>query len=153
MSMTEKADLTMDYGAAFKSTLAASPAFQEIENKLSDKGSIIVCGADGAQKAWIEEALRQKGPAILIVPDHKDLMRWEEDIHFFSPDAEILYFPIVEKADFAVTFTGTEALRGRMQALSALMNGRPVIVSHPPAFSPSGNRISIQEISQSGMSS
>ncbi len=112
----------------FLSRLQASPLLQDITSQLSPKGPVMVCGADGAQKAWIEEAIRQGKPAILIVPDHKDLVRWEEDIHFFSPDAEILYFPIVEKADFAVTFTGTEALRGRMQALSALLNGRPVIV-------------------------
>lgn len=46
----------------------------------------------------------------------------------FSPNTEILSFPVVENADFAVTFTGTEALRGRMRALSALLEGKAVVV-------------------------
>lgn len=46
----------------------------------------------------------------------------------FLSELEIFPFPVVEKADFAVTFTGTEALRGRMQALSALLNGKHCIV-------------------------
>ena len=96
---------------------------------LAARQAALICGADGAQKALIADTLRSRdGAAVVIVPSAKEAARWEEDLHFFAPDADILPFPIVEKADFAVTFTGTEALRGRMQALAAIAEKKPVII-------------------------
>lgn len=112
----------------FVSEFQQSEQGKQIQSLLSPGGAVMVCGADGGAKAWIGEAIRRGKSAVILVPEHKDIARWEEDLHFFAPDVEILPFPIVEKADFAVTFTGTEALRGRMQALSALLNEKPVIV-------------------------
>lgn len=116
-------------GPQLTERLRASGLLQPAADTLDRKQAAMICGADGAQKAWLEEALRTADqPAVIIVPEHKDILRWEEDLQFFSPDLEILPFPVVEKADFAVTFTGTEALRGRMQALSALLGGKRCVV-------------------------
>lgn len=115
-------------GPEFVSSFQQSGQCEDILSLLSPRGAVMVCGADGGAKAWIAESVRKGRPAVILVPEHKDIARWEEDLHFFAPDVEIFSFPVVEKADFAVTFTGTEALRGRMQALSALLNGKPVII-------------------------
>lgn len=96
---------------------------------LAEGRTAMICGAEDAQKAWILKALQEKPqPVVIITPDQKSALRWEEDMQFFSPNTEILSFPVVENADFAVTFTGTEALRGRMRALSALLEGKAVVV-------------------------
>lgn len=128
--MTETEQLpTGQTGRQLIAILRKSGLTQSISDALSQDRTIMVCGADGAQKTWIEETVRDADkPAIIIVPEHKDVQRWEEDLQFFCPELEIFPFPVVEKADFAVTFTGTEALRGRMQALSALLNGKHCIV-------------------------
>ncbi len=102
-----------------------------IENaskELRNQKSVVICGVEGTQKVWIAEALRQGKSVVCIVPKQKDLEHWEEDLPFFSLQIEVLHFPFAEKADFSVTFTSTEALRGQMQALAALLGPKPVLV-------------------------
>ncbi|MGN0953750.1 MAG: transcription-repair coupling factor, partial [Dialister sp.] len=91
----------------------------------------MVTGISGSQKALAAAALlRTYEQAIIIVPDQKDIFRWEEDLAFFAPDWEIHPFPLVEEAGFQVTFAGTERLRDRMQSLRLLMGkGKTVILA------------------------
>lgn len=127
--MSDEKRQAVPIGPQLAEALRVSPLTAEAQSALAKKQTVMVCGADGAQKAWIAEALRQAdAPMVLIVPEHRDIPQWEEDLQFFAPHGEILPFPVVEKADFAVTFTGTEALRGRMQALAALLQRRPCVI-------------------------
>lgn len=127
--MTDQETAGYAAGPALTEALRASGLLKDTRAVLARKQAAMVCGADGAQKAWIAAALRRKDrPAVCIVPEHRDILRWEEDLAFFAPGVEILPFPVVEKADFAVTFSGTETLRSRMQALAALAGGKPAVV-------------------------
>ena len=117
------------YSSFLRGLLQEDPMMVPVAETLAAGQAAMICGADGAQKTWIASVLRSIDKAsVIVVPNHKELLRWEEDLQFFLPETEILTFPIVEKADFAVTFTGTEALRGRMRALSAICNGRPSVI-------------------------
>lgn len=115
-------------GPQLAAELRGAGELEDLQGALEKKQTVVICGAEGAQKVWLAEALRKGQSAVCIVPEQKDLGRWEEDLRFFSPDIKVMPFPVVEKADFAVTFTGTEALRGQMQALAALLGTRPVLV-------------------------
>ena len=110
------------------SRLEKSGMLKGVQDTLAGRGSAMICGADGAQKAWIAGALApEKGTSVIIVPARKDILRWEEDLQFFGV-TEILPFPVVESADFAVTFTGTEMLSQRMEALSAILSGKKAVI-------------------------
>ena len=109
--------------------LRRTDVLRPVAEMLAEGRAAMICGAEDAQKAWILKALQEKPqPVVIITSDQKSALRWEEDMQFFSPNTEILSFPVVENADFAVTFTGTEALRGRMRALSALLEGKAAVV-------------------------
>ncbi len=113
---------------ALPEMLRHSPLAEEIHAAFQKDGAFLVCGADGAAKSWITASVFVDRPVIMIVPERKDIAVREQDLRFFLPDVEILPFPIVETADFSATHTGTEALRGRMQALSALISEKPCII-------------------------
>ena len=97
---------------------------------LDEKGKpLMMTGISGSQKALAAAALlKNYDRAVIIVPDQKDIFRWEEDLAFFAPDYDAHPFPLVEEAGFHVTFTGTERLRDRMQSLSLLMEDRKSVV-------------------------
>ncbi len=105
---------------------------KELESHLaiSDAKQVeCLSGISGSQKALAAAALLQTWEqAVIIVPDQKDIFRWEEDLAFFAPDISILSFPVVEEADVEVTFTSTERLRERMRTLGALLSGKPLVV-------------------------
>lgn len=89
----------------------------------------LITGISGSQKALAAAALlRHYRQAVIIVPDQKDLFRWEEDLAFFAPEADVRPFPLVEDSGFQVTFAGTERLRDRMQSLGKLMGKAPVVI-------------------------
>lgn len=116
-------------GARLSRALCGAPLMEEIWPHLSDRGPVMVCGADGSQKAWILAAIRDgTKPVILVAPEKKDLLLWETDLSFFAPDAVLLPFPVVERSGGSVSFTGTEPLRARMGALASLVEGRPAVV-------------------------
>ncbi len=114
--------------SALPEMLKHSPLAVEIHAAFRKDGAFLVCGADGAAKSWILSSVFEKRPMIMIVPERKDIAVREQDLRFFLPDVEILPFPIVETADFSATHTGTEALRGRMRALAALVSEKPCII-------------------------
>lgn len=97
---------------------------------LSEGGPTMICGAAGAQKALLTALAEEKlgKPLVVVVPEEKDILRWEEDLSFFSPKLSILPFPVVEEAECQVTFSSTERLRDRMGALSALVSGAPSVI-------------------------
>lgn len=107
---------------------SAGGGSEEIRNLIGAGGPVMASGADGSQKTLITAALLSGRPVVIVVPDRKAVPAWETDLSFFAPAAEVLSFPVVEEADFAVTFTGTEALRGRMRALAALTEGRQAVI-------------------------
>lgn len=110
------------------SRLQESGILKDVKDALFSDQTAMICGADGAQKAWIARALAPAaGTAVIIVPSQKEAARWAEDLQFFGL-TEILSFPVVESADFAVTFTGTEMLRQRMEALSAILCRKKAVV-------------------------
>lgn len=95
-----------------------------------EKGKpLMMTGISGSQKALAAAALlKNYDRAVIIVPDQKDIFRWEEDLAFFAPDYDAHPFPLVEEAVFHVTFTGTERLRDRMQSLSLLMEKKKTVI-------------------------
>lgn len=97
---------------------------------LDEKGKpLMMTGISGSQKALAAAALlKNYDRAVIIVPDQKDIFRWEEDLAFFAPDYDAHPFPLVEEAGFHVTFTGTERLRDRMQSLSLLMEKKKTVI-------------------------
>lgn len=97
---------------------------------LDEKGKpLMMTGLSGSQKALAAAALlKNYDRAVIIVPDQKDIFRWEEDLAFFAPDYDVHPFPLVEEAGFHVTFTGTERLRDRMQSLSLLMEKKKTVI-------------------------
>lgn len=97
---------------------------------LDEKGKpLMMTGISGSQKALAAAALlKNYDRAVIIVPDQKDIFRWEEDLAFFAPDYDVHPFPLVEEAGFHVTFTGTERLRDRMQSLSLLMEKKKTVI-------------------------
>lgn len=97
---------------------------------LAEKGKpLMMTGISGSQKALAAAALLKNcDRAVIIVPDQKDIFRWEEDLAFFAPDYDAHPFPLVEEAGFHVTFTGTERLRDRMQSLSLLMEKKKTVI-------------------------
>ncbi len=89
----------------------------------------LVSGISGSQKALLAASLlSQWKTAVIIVPEQKDIFRWEQDLAFFMPDVTVLSFPVVEEADVEVTFSSTERLRERMRTLGALLSEKPVVV-------------------------
>ena len=112
----------------FSETFRNSAFVRDIKEARKDDGSVLVYGAEGAAKACIASALFSAQGAVVIVPDRKAAILWEEDLRFFAPEIPIFSFPVVEYADFSVTHMGTEALRGRMCALAALLTKKPCIV-------------------------
>lgn len=102
----------------------------DTELAISD-GKQVECisGISGSQKALAAASFLQTWKqAVIIVPDQKDIFRWEEDLAFFAPDVSVLSFPIVEEADVEVTFTSTERLRERMRTLGGLLSEKPLVV-------------------------
>ena len=65
---------------------------------LDEKGKpLMMTGISGSQKALAAAALlKNYDRAVIIVPDQKDIFRWEEDLSFFAPDYDVLPFPLVE---------------------------------------------------------
>ena len=97
---------------------------------LDEKGKpLMMTGISGSQKALAAAVLlKNYDRAVIIVPDQKDIFRWEEDLAFFAPGYDVHPFPLVEEAGFHVTFTGTERLRDRMQSLSLLMEKKKTVI-------------------------
>lgn len=121
--------MDMDAGPSMASFLHSLPAWKKWDLFFREQDTAYISGAEGAQKALLSSSiLESKKPAILIVPTAADIRRWEEDLQFFLPDVDILPFPIVEESAFKVTFSSSERLRDRMQALSALVSQKRVIV-------------------------
>lgn len=116
-------------GPSIVSSLHSLPVWKEWDVFLRKQSTAYISGAEGAQKALLSSlALENKKPALLIVPTVADMHRWEEDLQFFLPDAAVLSFPIVEESAFKVTFSSSERLRDRMQALSAILSRKKMIV-------------------------
>lgn len=93
------------------------------------KKAHMMTGISGSQKALLAASLlRSFGQAVIVVPEQKDIFRWEEDLAFFAPDFEVHPFPLVEEAGFNVTFSGMERQRDRMQALSRLMDRKKTVI-------------------------
>ncbi len=89
----------------------------------------MLTGIAGSQKSLvIAAAMKKYRQVLVIVPQQKDVLSCMQDLKFFTGEAEILPFPIVEEASFQVTFTGTERFRDRMRALGALLSRKPCIV-------------------------
>lgn len=84
--------------------------------------------ADAAKALAASGALKSCDRAVIIVPETKDIFRWEEDLAFFAPELDIYPFPVVEEAGFQVTFSGSERLRDRMRSLSALLTGKKSVI-------------------------
>ena len=102
-----------------------------LSSSLEEKGKkpLLITGISGSQKAMAAAALLRKyHQAVIIVPEQKDIFRWEEDLGFFAPDLDVAPFPLVEDSGFQVTFSGTERLRDRMQSLAKLMSKKPVVI-------------------------
>ncbi|MDD7073829.1 MAG: transcription-repair coupling factor, partial [Dialister sp.] len=89
----------------------------------------VLTGIASSQKALaLSAAMQSFGTAIVVVPEQKDIFRWEEDLAFFLPETPIYSFPLVEETGFQVTFSGSERLRDRMRTLGAMLTGRPGII-------------------------
>ena len=73
-------------------------------------------------------AQEYKHPLVIVAPTNKDLYTWEENLRFFMPSIPMYNFSVVEKSDISVAFTGTERLRERMRALSALLNQETCVI-------------------------
>ncbi len=92
-------------------------------------GEDMLYGISGAQKALaVAVAMETYQKVIIIAPDQKAIFQWEENLAFFAPHVPIYAFPVVEKAGFDVTFTGSERLRERMKTLGALLLDKPMVV-------------------------
>lgn len=111
----------------FSETMKRSAWVREMK-EAKRSGSVLVYGAEEAAKACVAAAFLSARPAVILVPDRKAAILWEEDLRFFAPELPIFSFPVVEYADFSVTHMGTEALRGRMEGLAALLTEKPCIV-------------------------
>ena len=89
----------------------------------------VLTGIASSQKALaLSAAMQSFGTAIVVVPEQRDIFRWEEDLAFFLPKIPIYSFPLVEETGFQVTFSGSERLRDRMRTLGAMLTGRPGII-------------------------
>ena len=97
---------------------------------LEDRNVVtMITGISGAQKALAAASLLSLyNSAVIVVPEQKDIFRWEEDLAFFAPEAEVHPFPLVEDSGFQVTFSSTERLRDRMQSLGMLLHGEKTVV-------------------------
>ncbi len=112
----------------FFEKMKESAFVREIGEAQKESGSVLVYGAEGAAKACVAAAVFSARPTVLIVPDRKAAILWEEDLRFFAPERPIFSFPVVEYADFSVTHMGKEALVGRMSALAALLTEKPAVI-------------------------
>lgn len=102
-----------------------------IENDLNkyNAGKInMISGAFGAQKAYLTSILKNNNSTLIIVPEQKDIFLWNQDIKFFMPEKQVLFFPIMDKVNFEVTYSSTERLRDRVQSLAALYDNKDVVV-------------------------
>ncbi len=118
-----------DIGEKLVESLREKKEIERFTALFAGKGPVMVSGAGDSQKSLLSAlAAKPEKAMIVLVPEEKDILRWEQDLHFFMPEREILSFPVVEESEFKVTFSGTERLRERMQSLAALMNGDPVLV-------------------------
>jgi transcription-repair coupling factor (superfamily II helicase) len=126
----KEAPLAENLGTTLLKAVGEHPSMASFGAFSSNPAHALLTGASGSQKALAASLVLSKEtkPAILIVPTQKDILTWEEDLHFFLPDLDILSFPVVERADFAVTFSSKERLCDRMSALSALMEGRRSVI-------------------------
>ena len=89
----------------------------------------VLTGIASSQKALaLSAAMQSFRTAIVVVPEQKDIFRWEEDLAFFLPETPIYSFPLVEETGFQVTFSGSERLRDRMRTLGAMLTGRTGII-------------------------
>lgn len=91
---------------------------------------VLFTGVADSQKALIIAMIAQeyKHPLVIVAPTNKDLYTWEENLRFFMPSIPMYNFSVVEKSDISVAFTGTERLRERMRALSALLNQETCVI-------------------------
>lgn len=95
----------------------------------SQNSPFMISGAGDSQKPLLAALINtMDAPMVIIVPTQKDVLRWEQDLHFFAPEMELFYFPVVEDADFKVTFSSTERLRDRMRGLAGLLSGKKAVV-------------------------
>lgn len=143
--MTEKIPMIADVRAA--AAAAALPPFvmdtamgpqlaKECAARLSHSWEMdsassptVLTGIASSQKALaLSAAMQSFGTAIVVVPEQRDIFRWEEDLAFFLPETPIYSFPLVEETGFQVTFSGSERLRERMRTLGAMLTGRPGII-------------------------
>ena len=143
--MTEKIPMIADVRAA--AAAAALPPFvmdtamgpqlaKECAARLSHSWEMdsassptVLTGIASSQKALaLSAAMQSFRTAIVVVPEQKDIFRWEEDLAFFLPETPIYSFPLVEETGFQVTFSGSERLRDRMRTLGAMLTGRPGII-------------------------
>lgn len=97
-------------------------------NEYKNKKITMISGAFGIQKAYLTYDFCESNTILLVVPEQKDIFSWEQDIKFFMPDKKVLFFPIVDRLNFEVAYSGRERMKDRMQSLSALMEGKDVIV-------------------------
>ncbi|MDU1773084.1 MAG: transcription-repair coupling factor, partial [Dialister micraerophilus] len=88
----------------------------------------MISGAFGAQKAYLTSILKNNNSTLIIVPEQKDIFLWNQDIKFFMPEKQVLFFPIMDKVNFEVTYSSTERLRDRVQSLAALYDNKDVVV-------------------------
>ena len=61
----------------------------------------VLTGIASSQKALaLSAAMQSFGTAIVVVPEQKDIFRWEEDLAFFLPETPIYSFPLAEETAF-----------------------------------------------------
>ncbi len=122
-SLDEKA------GEDFVRFLKKQKETDRITGILESGKNAMISGAGDSQKPLLAAmAADPDKPMLILVPDQKDIIRWEQDLHFFAPQLQIYSFPVVEEADFKVTFSGTERLRERMRSLGRWVGGKPAVV-------------------------
>ncbi|MFQ9401255.1 MAG: 2-amino-4-hydroxy-6-hydroxymethyldihydropteridine diphosphokinase [Dialister sp.] len=122
-SLDEKA------GEDFVRFLKKQKETDRITGILESGKNAMISGAGDSQKPLLAAmAANLDKPMLILVPDQKDIIRWEQDLHFFAPQLQIYSFPVVEEADFKVTFSGTERLRERMRSLGRWVGGKPAVV-------------------------
>lgn len=116
-------------GEDFVRFLKKQKETDRITGILESGKNAMISGAGDSQKTLLAAmAADPDKPMLILVPDQKDIIRWEQDLHFFAPQLQIYSFPVVEEADFKVTFSGTERLRERMRSLGRWVSGKPAVV-------------------------
>ena len=85
-SLDEKA------GEDFVRFLKKQKETDRITGILESGKNAMISGAGDSQKPLLAAmAADPNKPMLILVPDQKDIIRWEQDLHFFAPQLQIYF--------------------------------------------------------------